>query len=57
MENKNTGVHEWLVGVHKINTTTSPKIIDKDIGCMSIWEVYEVNEVCVLKDEGATSKI
>ena len=57
MENKNTGVHEWLVGVHKINTTTSPKTIDKDMGCMSIWEVYEVNEVCVLKDEGATSKI
>jgi len=38
------------VRVHKINTTTSPKTIDKDMRCRSIWEVYEVNEVCVLKD-------
>ena len=28
-EKQNMGVHEWLVGVHKVNTTIGPKTIDK----------------------------
>jgi len=37
--------------VYKIDTT-GPKTIDKDTGVQDyhIWEVYEVNEVFVLKD-------
>ena len=28
---QNMGVHEWLMGVHKVNITTCPKTIDKDM--------------------------
>ena len=36
------------MGVHKVNIT-GPKIIDKDMGVQKyhMWEVYEVNELCV----------
>jgi len=41
-----------ITRVHKVNTTRGPKIIDKDmeVSDYHMWEVYEVNEVCVLKD-------
>ena len=37
--------------VHKINTTTSPKTIDKDMEVHEyhMWKVHEVNEVSLLK--------
>jgi len=34
------------VGIHKIDTTTCPKIIDRDMGVLEydIWEVHEVKQ-------------
>ena len=46
------------MGVHKINTITGLKTIDNDMGVQKyhMWEMYEVNEVCI-KRWGAASKI
>jgi len=45
--NKKSKGARVIGGVHKINTTTSPKTIDKGMGMQEyhMWEVYEVEQL------------
>ena len=45
----------WVIGgVHKANTTTSPKTIDKGMGVQEyhMWEVHEVTSVVRAVNKG-----